>query len=198
MKVAIFIICIFSSALNAQSVIFDIKESGHGKATGYYRKDIFNLLNQFEGTYIYTNGNKFFKIVLEKKLMQSNLDYYEDMILGEYQYIENGVEKVNTLTNLNISYNNQFLNHNIAGNSILYKTVGRIWNCPECNPGERRLRSRILDKNTGRAADFFMRRTVINGQQVLQVKIDNISPDFESANPSDFSLPTGEFTMVKQ
>lgn len=115
-----------------------------------------------------------------------------------YEVTKNGVEKVNTLTNLNISYNNQFLNHNIAGNSILYKTVGRIWNCPECNPGERRLRSRILDKNTGRAADFFMRRTVINGQQVLQVKIDNISPDFESANPSDFSLPTGEFTMVKQ
>ncbi|MFN4313275.1 MAG: DUF6705 family protein [Chitinophagaceae bacterium] len=46
------------------------------------------------------NTNTSFKIVLVKKVQQYNGECYEDLIIGEYQYIVNGVEKVNTLSKL--------------------------------------------------------------------------------------------------
>jgi len=195
--IIIFVVLFNTTCLNAQSVVFDITESELGKPEGYYSKDMNNLLNQFEGTYVYTNGNKVFTITLVKKIKQYNSSYYEDLIIGEYQYSVNGTVIQNTMPDLNIVYNNQFIKHAIGGRSIIGN--GHIrWKCPQCNPNEKRLRARIRDVNTERLASFFMRRTVVNGQQVLQVKIDDVLPDLETANPPDFSLPLGEFTMIKQ
>lgn len=189
---------LFSISLKSQSVIIDINESGIGKPAGYYRKDINNVLNQFEGTYLYSNGNKTFKVTLAKKIKQYNSSFYEDLIIGEYQYILNGnLFLQNTMPNLDITYNNQFAKHAIAGSSLIYNNT-RLWKCPQCYPNEKRLSAKITDINTGRTADFFMRRTEVNGQQVLQVKIANVLPDFETMTPPDFSLPMGEFTMIKQ
>ncbi|WP_439480678.1 DUF6705 family protein [Chryseobacterium aquaticum] len=156
-----------------------------------------NLLNQFEGTYVYTNGSKVFTITLVKRIKQYNSSYYEDLIIGEYQYSINGIIVQNTMPNLNVVYNNQYIKHSIAGNYTLSNN-NRRWKCPQCSPNERRLSARIRDESTERSADFLMRRTVVNGQQVLQVKIDDVLPDLETANPPDFSLPLGEFTMIKQ
>ena len=129
--------------------------------------------------------------------------HYEDIIIGEYQYIENGIEKLNTLSNLSVNYFDQFLKHNIAGNSIIGNINNRQWKCPQCNPNEKRLRLIIRDGISGRSADFLMRRTVINGQQVMQVMIQHISSDpivVGSNAPAqpEFSLPKGEFIMIKQ
>ena len=49
-----------------------------------------------------------------------------------------------------------------------------------------------------------MRRTNVNGQEILQVKIYNISSevinvdDPSTFNEPPFALPKGEFTMIKQ
>jgi hypothetical protein len=134
---------------------------------------------------------------LVKKIKQYNSSYYEDLIIGEYQYIVNGVEKANTLSNLNVVYNNQFAKHAVAGISTINNN-NRIWKCPQCNPNEKRLSASITDVSTNRTADFFVRKTVVNGKEVLQVKVTNILPDLENMNPPAFSLPTGEFTMIKQ
>ncbi|WP_157761471.1 DUF6705 family protein [Chryseobacterium camelliae] len=194
-------ILIFSTQLKSHSAIIDITKSGYKKPSGYYRKDLDNILNSFEGTYLYTNGNDIFKIVLKKMIMQPVGSHYEDLIIGEYQYILNGTEKVNTFSNLNISYSDQFLKHGIAGNSILGNN-SRLWKCPQCNINEKRIRLVITDKLTSRYADFLMRRTIINGQQVLQVKIANpntVTYNVETESPpANFSLPLGEFTMIKQ
>ncbi|MCD1116219.1 DUF6705 family protein [Chryseobacterium turcicum] len=194
-------ILIFSAELKSQSVTIDIEEPGFGKPNGYYQKDFNNLLNPFEGTYIYTNGTSTFKIVLQKMIKQPVDSHYEDLIIGEYQYMENGIEKVNTLSNLNIMYSDQYLKHNIAGNGILWNN-SRLWKCPQCKPNEKRADLTITDKLTNRYANILMRRTVINGQQVIQVKINNVNTvsynvDTESP-PADFSLPLGEFIMIKQ
>ncbi|MDY0933352.1 DUF6705 family protein [Chryseobacterium sp. CFBP8996] len=194
-------ILIFSAELKSQSVTIDIEEPGLGKPNGYYQKDFNNLLNPFEGTYIYTNGTSTFKIVLQKMIKQPVDSHYEDLIIGEYQYMENGIEKVNTLSNLNIMYSDQYLKHNIAGNGILWNN-SRLWKCPQCEPNEKRADLMITDKLTNRYANILMRRTVINGQQVMQVKIYNVNTvsynvDTESP-PADFSLPLGEFIMIKQ
>lgn len=186
-----------SSIFKSQSVVIDISKSGIGQPNGYYRKDMNNILNQFEGTYLYGNGNTSLKIVLVKKIKQFNSSYYEDLIIGEYQYIVNGVEKMNTLSNLDVIYNHQYIKHAIAGNSPISNN-NRAWKCLQCNPNEKRLRARIIDRSTNRYASIYMRKTIVNGQEVLQVKIGQVMIDFENMNPPEFSLPKGEFTMIKQ
>lgn len=190
-------ITLISSLFKSQSVVIDISKSGIGQPSGYYRKDINIVLNQFEGTYLYTTGIMSFKIVLVKKNKQYNGSYYEDLIIGEYQYIFKGTEKANTLSNLNVAYNNQFAKHAIAGNSPIGNN-NKAWKCPQCNVNEKRLRAKIIDRNTDRHATILIRKTTVNGQEVLQVKVTDILPDFENMNPPDFSLPKGEFTMIKQ
>ena len=195
--VIIFVVLFNTLSLNAQSVVFDIDESKSGKPEGFYRKDMNNLLDHFEGTYVYTSGNKVFTVTLIKKIKQYNSSYYEDLIIGEYQYSVNGTITQNTMSNLGVVYNNQFIKHAIGGRSVISNSSKR-WKCPQCYPNERRLSAKITDISTERSADFLMRRTVVNGQQVLQVKIFDVLPDLETANPPDFSLPMGEFTMIKQ
>lgn len=194
---------LFSTLIYSQSVTIDITKSGLGYPSDYYRKDINNLLNPFEGTYVYTSGNIVFKIVLEKKIKQPNGLHYNDLILGEYQLIENGAEKINTLSNLNVVYVNQYVKHAIAGSGIIQKPNSRFWDCPECNPNEKRFSGRIIDRISGRYADMLMRRTVVNGQEVLQVKIYNIDSKIINENNPEppeppFALPKGIFTMIKQ
>lgn len=199
MKRTIFllILALGFSNVKSQSVTIDISKSGLNQPNNYYRKDINNVLNQFEGTFLYTSGNRSFKIIFEKKIKQYNGSYYEDLIIGEYQYIVGGVEQFNTLSNLNVVYNNQYIKHSIAANSPI-ENNNREWKCTQCIANEKRLRGKIVDKSTDRIASIFLRKTIIGGQEVLQVKISQVRPDFENTNSPDFSLPKGEFTMVKQ
>ncbi|WP_100075836.1 DUF6705 family protein [Chryseobacterium camelliae] len=203
-KTSIILILLISLTLKGQTII-DINDSTYSNWSNndynYYKKDMHNLLDIFQGTYIYTNGNTSFKIILKKMIKQPEGLHYEDMIIGEYQYVENGTEKINTLSNLDISYSNQFLKHGIAGNGIIANIYNRLWKCPQCNPNEKRLILRIRDKSTDRYANMILRRTTIDNKEVLQVKINNINGvtyDVEHESPpANFSLPIGEFTMKK-
>ena len=195
----IMIIMLLSINCKAQTPIIDISESELGQPDGYYIKDINNYLNPFEGTYLYTNGNTSFKIILVKKVQQYNGRYYEDLIIGEYQYIENGVEKVNTLSNINIVYNNQSIKHAISGNLIVDNNF-RYWKCPTCPTNERRFSGGIKDVTTGRGASITMRRTVASGQEIMKIKISHVIGlplVVGQPAPPDFSLPQGEFTLIK-
>lgn len=205
MKYTYLILILLSSLIKAQTIV-DINDTTYSNINNtyfnYYKKDLNNLLDPFQGVYIYSNGNNIFKIELRKMIKQSEGLHHEDMIIGEYQYLVNGVEKINTLSDLNIVYSNQKLKHGIAGNRIISNINSRLWKCPQCNPNEKRLALNIKDQSTGRYADLLMRRTNENGQEVLKVKIYNVSivaynVETESA-PASFSLPLGEFTMIKQ
>lgn len=99
---------------------------------------------------------------------------------------------------MNVLYSHQSLEHGIAGNRVIAKNTHRLWKCLQCNPNERRLILRIKDKLSDCYADFFMRKTIVNGQEVMQVKIANVTHYVFSNNPQPFSLPLGEFTMIKQ
>ncbi|KGO85101.1 hypothetical protein Q764_14245 [Flavobacterium suncheonense GH29-5 = DSM 17707] len=199
MKKIIFITLLTSTTLSfSQNPVIDLVDRDGTRINGAYYKDVNDLLSPFEGTYIYTNGNKMFKILLEKKVMQYNTEYYEDLIIGEYQYTVNGVDVSNTLSQINTIYNNQ-RKHNIEGNFIIDFNEFRMWQCPECNPNEIRLKLSINDVSTGRVAKLFIRRMNVSGQDVIKVKISHIMRDFSNnPNPPDFTLPKGEFVMVKQ
>jgi hypothetical protein len=183
----------------SQSPIVNINGEDGSRITGAYYKDVDGLLTAYEGTYIYTNGNTILKMVLVQKVQQYNGRYYEDLIIGEYQYIKNGVEKVNTLSQLNTVYNDQ-RSHNIDGNTLI-SNINRRWRCPLCLPGEKRLSASIRDAATDNYANIFMRRTIENGQQLLKIKISNVMGMPYHVNqgpPPEFSLPLGEFIFVKQ
>lgn len=194
------ILLIISLNCYSQTQIVDLLDDDGSAVTGTYYRDTNNLLNPFEGTYIYTNGTTSFKIVLVKKVQQYNSRYYEDLIIGEYQYIENGVERVNTLSQINTVYNNQRV-HNIDGNNIVNNDY-RIWKCPQCGLDEKRLSAVIRDASTNRYAKITMRRTIESGQQVMKIKISHITGGSYNTNiggpPPDFSLLQGEFTLIKQ
>src|SRR5690554_4704888 len=117
------------------------QNTNYGRTHGAYYKDMDNDFNAYEGTWVYTNGNTTLKIVLQKKEMVSftkpiGKQYYADCLVGEYQYIENGVEKVNTLSNLNINHNSMTL-YNLRDTGIIKKGVPP--RCDECPENERRV-----------------------------------------------------------
>lgn len=183
----------------AQSPIINIINDDGSDISGAYYKDVNNLLNPFEGTYVYTNGATTLKIVLVKKVLQAYNGYYEDLIIGEYQYIKEGVEIANTLSEINTTYLNQ-RTHKIDGNFLVGKNH-RAWKCPECSNTELRLKTTIQDVVSGRFADLIMRRTTEGGQEVMKINITNISRVIEIEGQPiapDFALPIGEFTLIKQ
>ena len=81
-----------------------------------YRKDIYNFQNQFVGTWVYQNGQEYLEVRFIKKEMfwrPAPTQFYEDVLVGEYKYIDsNGIEKVNSLSNLNVNHENLF-NYNL-------------------------------------------------------------------------------------
>lgn len=201
----IVLILLFSNNIKSQTII-DITNTSFSSINNayynYYKKDLNNVLDPFQGTYVYTNGNSSFKIILKKMVKQPVGLHFEDLIIGGYQYILNGVEKVNTLPYIDVVYSNQFSKHAIVGNGIL-DNIHRP-KCPQCNSSEKRLGIIIRDKISERTADILFRRTIMNGQEIMQVKIYNIRGhvidvgDPSTLNQPAFALPSGEFTMVKE
>lgn len=151
----------------AQSPVVNIEDDNGERPQNIYYKDVNNLLDPYVGTYIYTNGTTSLKFVLQKKAQAFDGWLYEDLIVGEYQYIENGVEKVNTLNNLNINHTNS-RNFNIRGNWII--KIG-LPGCDDCTPTEKRLRLSLKDAVSGAWADLIFAKTIVNGQQAINLSL---------------------------
>lgn len=64
-----------------------------------YCKDLNNDLDKFTGTWKYVDGNTELTTVIEKEEQVFNGDYYIDKLRGQYKYIKDGVEVINTLSN---------------------------------------------------------------------------------------------------
>ena len=100
MKQLVFITIITVLSCKAQTIIVPIGSGDDIQLnTNYYHKDVNNEFGRFEGTWLYTDGNTelIFKLKKEELYQISSDSHYEDLLVGEYQYIENGVEKANTL-----------------------------------------------------------------------------------------------------
>ncbi|RZJ75327.1 MAG: hypothetical protein EOO45_05935 [Flavobacterium sp.] len=180
--------------MNAQTPILSLYDNDLGDVHGAYYKDINNKLDEFIGTWIYSKGNTSLTITLQKKLMQhtvsGNLDFYEDIIIGEYKYIENGVTKVNTLSQLQLNLEPDA--HSIVGNSMIGTTERRLYT-QFAEPGreipgmDESMIFRRLDDGAIQKLRLVFRMTegyhTVNGQQ----------PQFTS-----YSIPFGEYLLVKQ
>ena len=196
----ILVVLLLSINCKAQSPVLDISDSGTGLPNGYYLRDNNNLLNTFEGTYQYTNSNTILKIVLVKKIQQYNQEFYEDLIIGEYQYIENGIEKINTLTEINNIYIEQRF-HKIDSNFLVNNNF-KLFPCLDCFSNEKRLYASIFDPSTNSYADIVIRKTILNSQEVIKINIINFKKGLiivnELATEPNFSLSLEEYILIKQ
>jgi hypothetical protein len=176
--------------------VYDISEPQDGPKNSYY-KDINGVLDGYDGTYLYSNGNTSLKFVLKKKVKSYGY-FYEDLIVGEFQFIKDGVEKGNTVANINVNYTDEEINHIITGNRII---IGTQLGCPSCSPTEKRLRLSFVDNKSHNIAGLDIRKTTVNGVDALRVEIfwDGfiISKEGDPA-PIPASINTGEYLMIKQ
>lgn len=180
------------------------RASDYGSDNIYY-KDLDNNYNTFEGTWLYTNGNTSFKLVLQKKEMmhiQSPFDnYYTDMLAGEYQYIENGVELVNSLANFSQPQDY----YTIEGGRIA--RYGDI-TCTGCDANNQIAVDASFGEPNCKAAPsayFYMRYFIENGEEKIHAILGpdsgttNLGPDGQPLdNCTIYKVPFGEYVFVKQ
>ncbi|HLA55912.1 MAG TPA: DUF6705 family protein [Flavobacterium sp.] len=192
-----FLISILYTNCKAQNPVIDINDQdGITQANAYY-KDTHNLLQQFAGTYTYSSGNKYFKIILQKKTMSHTANqYYEDLLVGEYEYIdENGVTQMNTLSSINTNYINQH-RHSIFGNGVLEKDGPP--QCRECDDAEKRVDLGFLDNYAGH---IVIRKITVNGQEAISVyKSTSYMPEKieGQGTPAPSKVPDGNYILIRQ
>jgi hypothetical protein len=207
-KIAFAIIILFCFSLSAQSPIININSTGHREIVNAYYKDIDNFQNQFVGTWVYTDATKTIRFKFVKKEMfyyQSVTNYYADYLIGEMQYIENGVEKINSLMNLNINQTSIF--------TYSLHSYGKVYNdaypkCLECPDDVQRMAmsySEPTNDDVGLAAAFVMRRADENGVQKIKIQYiltngpAGLKSDFETpSSTTNFTIPYGDFTLLKE
>lgn len=172
----------------AQSPVLNMEiDTKYDAPNNSYYKDVNNVLNDFEGTWLYTNGNTSLKIILAKGTQIFNGKYYEDLLVGGYQYIENGIEKINTLSDANdpsIGRNASIKGNNIY-NNCKYLPVD------DCTEGEKNLDLSLNDVTSdGHFAGLRLFKRTINGQEALKANITmnfyklDYSPDGEVPDPT--------------
>jgi hypothetical protein len=189
------LICI-TLGCKAQSPQINISDYDGKPIQGANYVDSDNLLNPFVGTYLYINGNDSLKIVLQKKTLSYDGYKYQDLLIGEYQYIENGVEKSNTLSNLNTNYVDQY-EHGIHGNGILR---AGDYLCTGCVGNEIRILGGLIEYSTDNWAQIKIARTTVGNQQAIILNMwwqmgYHIGG---TPLPTRPSFPDGEYTLLKQ
>jgi len=169
MKAKIFVILVgVLGCLNiySQNPVLSIDDMGwKSNINGAYYKDIGNEFDDFLGTWLFTQGSDTLKITLVKNEQYFNGNYYEDLVVGGYQYVANGVEKINTLADAsipNIGRNAQIWGQYIYKNCVYLPA-------DDCINGEARLSLVLSEPNSPHhSASFILHKRTVNGQPALK------------------------------
>lgn len=216
MKKNIIIILSVFLSFSCKSQIIDRYESSisKGEVNGAYYKDINNFRDQFEGTWVYSEGTTQLTIMIQKRDNLTNFDglrtYNEDILVGEYRYVENGTEKINTLANINTNYGNDFydnLKHNLFGDMYLRRSTSYP-TCNECAPNEKRMEFSYSEPNyDGKGVangHVVVRKFVENGVHKIKIwfyttnQIERRDENGNPITPAPFKIPFGEYVLTKQ
>ena len=192
-----------------QSPIVPIENRGNHGAGTYY-KDVNNYLDPFVGTWKYTNGATSLKFVIQKIIMAHTGNEYNDLLIGQYEYIENGVIKTSTLSELGTVYPNM-KKHSIEGNYI-YKGPNQGSKCTECTANTIRVNLSLFDrvKHIGSSIYAFVTYDA-QGTEIMKISIygDGLAmanPNATTFDPIDLTtqipvgnnIPNGRYSLVKQ
>ncbi|RWX01055.1 DUF6705 family protein [Flavobacterium cerinum] len=203
-KINFIILILFTMLCKAQSPVKSLYDDRD--INGAYYKDIYNDFDKFIGTWKYTNGSTSLTITLQKKVQYHKFfsngdDYYLDVMVGEYKYIENGVEKINTLPFLFQNFDDPY-KYNIAGSLIA--RPNSIY-CLGCGPNDRKLVLQFSDPTReieGYEPQMMFQRADSGGVQKLKLIFRTISGMIveEGVEPpySEYTVPFGEYLLVKQ
>lgn len=207
MRHLFFILTLICCACHAQSRILSLYDDEYGEVNGAYYKDTHNDLDNYTGTWKYIIGNTSLTITLQKKLMQETSNaastkfYYEDILVGEYKYIENGIDKINTLSQLLVEQA-QTIDYNIFGNAIIGP---ESLYCNGCSPTDRKMLLFFNDPTCdimGYEPQMILQRVDSGGIQKLKILFRTISGRLieEGVTPpcTEYKIPFGVYIMEKQ
>ncbi|MCW4468034.1 hypothetical protein OGH69_03575 [Flavobacterium sp. MFBS3-15] len=202
---AIFIIAVLVLGIGCRGqAVLPLYDNGLDIEGAYY-KDINSDLDNFVGTWKYTDGTTSLIINLQKKDMQPYSDNaitcYQDILIGGYKYVENGVEKINTLPlvsqNLPHSYD-----YSIFGNLLLPPTTEY---CTGCVPNMRRVHLAFRDPDRdipGMESKMVFARADSGGVQKLLLQFIVTSGGYDDVTDprpyDEYTVPFGEYLLVKQ
>lgn len=196
MKNILFIIIAFLAiSCKAQNPIVGLDSPSYNATDGTYFKDLNNELDKFIGTWKFIDANDELIIEIEKKEQVPISNKYRDYLVGEYKYVKDGEELVNTLPNLN--QNN--VNENMGGGYILKPNEVPI--CNTCASDERRVDMYFKDPERKYLQSSIILRYIPNSSPPqMSVKIysnDSVILPYDSA-PTVMRVPYGEYLMIKQ
>lgn len=183
----------------AQSIIKSL--DGDGSCPPYdtncYEKDVNNEFGKYVGTWKYIEGDTelIFKLKKEIHYRISEDSNYTDLLVGEYRYVENGIEKVNTLTDFD-STDITGYDHTIAGG--VFTHIMPSYCIINSNNQEIKIEVSLTDTD-----DFNITGNVIlryineDGVEKLQICIqdNSVLADDENAN---IAIPDGYYELEKQ
>lgn len=185
--------------INCKAQIVDIDSGYIENDQGYYYKDLFNVLDPFVGTYLYTNGNNSFEVILQKKEYANYNNYYhEDILIGAYRIVKDGIEVTNNLSTINEVYSDGW-DYLIHGNNIL---TGNTLRCTDCGVNEKWVRGLIKDPVSDSHDHLFIRKIMVGSQEAIKIWIYHEIPMTtvgESGLQGPISYPLGEeIILIKQ
>jgi len=192
-KIHFIIFLLFLVNSNAQTNIRALKMRGGPIVAGTYFQDMDDDIDSFQGSYEYNNNGIVFRIHLLKKTMVHVDNYYEDTLIGEIEYYENGTPLVNTTAQLNTNFPDQY-KHAIAGSEIRDNGFA----CSDCTPGEIILETSIWDSRLG--GELTLRKTTVNGIPAIKLYKYTYA-SFRARQQGDPYIlpviPSGDYIMVK-
>jgi hypothetical protein len=191
-KLFIILICF---SCKAQVVI--PAENAHVEIpSGAHIKDTNNFLDNFIGTWKFTQGNKSFTIILNKTLDADYGNVFVDILFGEYKYVDaSGTTLVNTLPLMNANYSSK-LNHNICGGT--FKRNLEYPRCLACTPNELRAQVSFRDPERRYIPMEMVLRSLSPTQ--IQVKLYQMGQKFifmDNSIYDEIRVPAGEYIMNK-
>jgi hypothetical protein len=189
-------VILIAFSCKAQSPIIDLKTFDGYPTQDLYCMDMYDVLAPFEGTYIYTNGSTSLTVQLEKRTMAYDGYMYEDLLVGEYRYVENGIEKINTLTEL-INYYDVEQRHSIGAN--LPQQMGDYL-CIGCVANEKRIVGGLSEDSTTNSAQIILGRTTVGSQQALTLNLWWRMTSHPEGSPLSVqpTFPGGDYILIKQ
>ena len=174
-----------------------------------YYKDVDNDFNTYEGTWKWEDGNTSLTIIFNKvtNYTDGDGDYY-DFLVGEYQFIENGVEKVNSFPEPIINDTNGtpiIVNQDPYGNNIMSYDIrtdkGYFPPCTECPTNTRFILLDISDPTRTKVDGMIsMARFIEGGIEKIRARIRTtfvLNEDGNYSGPTSLTIPEGVITLIK-
>ena len=169
--------------------------------SNFYLKDIDNEFNKYEGLWKFQEGSTTLQLRLFKLVQQQDVDsgLYEDHLLGECSFAQNGVILMDTLPLIEDS-SIPYYERSIA--STVFINNSQRPACFECNENERRIKMSFYHPTVDDVySDMVLRYYIENGEEKLKMNIWNASPGSYlegRTDPLEIAIPDGEYTLTKQ